>query len=186
MVVFSPKWSLPRSIIYKETIPAVRENKKYLEEHNMQVVDKEGNEVDPSDVDWDDDPEKFPYDIFQKPGENNALGRIKFLLPNSHSIYLHDTPAKSLFREKDRAFSHGCIRVAEPVKLAGYLLRDQKAWTKDSIFSAMNKDKETIVRLSKKVPVYLTYFTAWTDANHKIHFADDIYEHDRKLSGFLN
>jgi murein L,D-transpeptidase YcbB/YkuD len=186
MIVFSPTWGIPKSIMVKESVPAILKDDEYLANHNMEVLDKQGNVIDPGDVDWDDDPEKFEFILRQKPGPNNALGRVKFLLPNKHSIYLHDTPSKSLFNEQDRAFSHGCIRVSEPIRLAEYLLKDRKEWTTDSIHNAMNIEKEIFVKLKNKVPVYLTYFTAWVDDNGKINFRDDIYGHDEKFKKALS
>jgi murein L,D-transpeptidase YcbB/YkuD len=184
-IVFSPYWHVPRSILFKETIPAIKENPGYLAAHNMEVTDEMGNVIDPSQADWDAGEENFHYLIRQRPGSDNSLGRVKFLLPNSHSIYLHDTPAKSLFGENERAFSHGCIRVSEPLKLAQYLLRLDARWTADSIKSAMYGEKEVMVRLPQKVPVYITYFTAWVDVNGDLNFREDIYEHDEKMKKVL-
>ena len=160
----------------------MKRNSSYLAKHNMEVVSGSGV-VNPSSIDWNKYTGKnFPYTIRQKPGPNNSLGRVKFLFPNSYSIYLHDTPAKSLFNESSRAFSHGCIRVGEPQRLAEYLLRNDSVWTADKIEKAMNSDKETSVTLSTPVPVFIAYFTAWVDRSGKINFRDDIYGHDARLA----
>jgi murein L,D-transpeptidase YcbB/YkuD len=120
--------------------------------------------------------------IRQKPGQNNALGKVKFLFPNSFDIYFHDTPSKSLFERSMRAFSHGCIRLAEPEKMANYLLRNQPEWTPERISEAMNKGEEETVKLKEVVPVVITYYTAWVDDSGRLNFRDDIYGHDKKLA----
>jgi murein L,D-transpeptidase YcbB/YkuD len=123
--------------------------------------------------------------VRQKPGPNNSLGLVKFLFPNSHSIYLHDTPSKSLFNESNRAFSHGCIRLAEPKKLAIYLLRNDPKWNDTSITAAMNSGKEKTVTLSKTLPVFIAYFTAWVNKDGKINFRKDVYNRDSRLAKMI-
>jgi murein L,D-transpeptidase YcbB/YkuD len=184
-IVFSPYWVLPKSIIIKETIPAIIKNPQYLEEHQMEVVNEAGEILDRSQISWQDLGENFPYTIRQKPGKDNSLGYVKFVFPNSHNIYLHDTPARDLFGETNRAFSHGCIRVAEPLKLALYLLRNDPKYTAESIQSLMYGGKETTVRLKNKVPVFITYFTAFADEKGQINFREDIYHHDEILKKIL-
>ena len=119
--------------------------------------------------------------VRQLPGTSNSLGLVKFLFPNSHSIYLHDTPSKSLFEKEKRAFSHGCIRLAEPKKLAMYLLRDDPEWTSSKINEAMNRGVEKFVALKKSVPVYISYFTCWVDKKGNLQFRDDVYKRDERL-----
>ena len=121
-------------------------------------------------------------EIRQKPGPKNALGKIKFLFPNSYDIYFHDTPAKSLFKKNKRAFSHGCIRLSNPVQLAQYLLKDQPGWDLSKIQEAMNSEEEKFVTLKKPVPVLITYYTAWVDEQGILNFREDIYDHDLELS----
>ena len=165
-IVFSPYWNVPPSIVKKEILPAVAKNPNYLEEHNMEQTGTEDG---------------APA-IRQRPGPDNSLGRVKFLFPNSFNIYFHDTNAKSLFSKDKRAFSHGCIRLAEPEKMAEYLLRNNPEWTPDKIEEAMNRDQPLTVRLNKPVPVLITYYTAWVDDNGVLNFRDDIYAHDKDLS----
>ncbi len=165
-IVFSPYWNVPPSIVKKEILPAVAKNPNYLEEHNMEQTGTEDG---------------APA-IRQRPGPDNSLGRVKFLFPNSFNIYFHDTNAKSLFSKDKRAFSHGCIRLAEPEKMAEYLLRNNPEWTPDKIEEAMNRDQPQTVRLNKPVPVLITYYTAWVDDNGVLNFRDDIYSHDKDLS----
>jgi len=163
-IVFSPYWNIPPGIMKNETLPAVRRNRNYLARHNME---------------WHNG------SIRQKPGPNNSLGLVKFLFPNSHNIYLHDTPAKSLFNESTRAFSHGCIRVAEPTRLADYLLRNDTSWTQEKIVAAMNKGVEKYVTLKKPVPVFIAYFTAWVDKSGKLNFRKDIYDRNGRLAKMI-
>jgi murein L,D-transpeptidase YcbB/YkuD len=163
-VVFSPYWNVPPSIYKKEILPAMQRNKNYLARYNME---RNGNGVR------------------QKPGPNNSLGLVKFLFPNSYNIYLHDTPSKSLFGETRRAFSHGCIRLSEPAKLARFLLRDDNNWDSLKIAKAMNAGKEKFVTVTETVPVYIGYFTAWVDREGKLNFRDDIYGHDQKMAARL-
>ena len=110
---------------------------------------------------------------------------MKFLFPNSYNIYLHDSPAKSLFTENKRAFSHGCIRVAEPKKLASFLLKDYPEWTDEKITAAMNKGKEQYFNLKQTVPVFIGYFTAWVDRDGLLNFRNDVYGHDKKMAAHL-
>ena len=120
--------------------------------------------------------------IRQRPGPGNALGKVKFLFPNSFNIYFHDTPAKSLFNKDKRAYSHGCIRLKEPEKMANYVLRDQPEWTPEKISEAMNSGEEKYVKVKKPIPVVVTYYTAWVDENGQLNFREDIYGHDAKLA----
>lgn len=162
-IVFSPYWNVPPSIVRNEILPAMRRNRDYLWRNGYEQTGTENG---------------LPV-IRQRPGGKNALGGVKFLFPNSHNIYFHDTPAKSLFTARKRAFSHGCIRLAEPAKLAQYLLRNNPAWTPGKIAQAMNAGKEQWVKLDTPVPVSITYFTAWVDKGGTLHFREDIYGHDR-------
>jgi murein L,D-transpeptidase YcbB/YkuD len=120
--------------------------------------------------------------VRQKPGPGNALGRVKFLFPNSFSIYMHDTPAKSLFVKDKRAFSHGCIRLREPEKMANYVLRNQNEWTPEKIEEAMNAGKEKFVKIKDPITVLITYYTAWVDETGRLNFREDIYGHDNSLA----
>lgn len=167
-VVFSPHWNVPSSIVRNEILPAMDRNPNYLASQNMEITSNSEGGL-PS--------------IRQKPGRGNALGRVKFLFPNSFNIYLHDTPAKSLFEKDKRAFSHGCIRVREPEKLANYVLRNQPEWTPEKIEAAMNSGVEKFVKVKDPIPVIITYYTAWVDENGQLNFREDIYGHDEKLAG---
>ena len=184
-IVFSPYWNIPKNILTKETLPSIKKNPNYLSNHNMEVVDSKGNYIDPNSINWEKYSNNFPYIIREKPGKNNSLGQVKFLFPNSYDIYLHDTPDKSLFNETTRTFSHGCIRIKEPAKLAAFLLRNDSIYTDEKIKDLMNGGKETYVKLKTKVPVFIAYFTAWVDRNGKLNFRDDVYNHDEKMKQML-
>jgi murein L,D-transpeptidase YcbB/YkuD len=164
-VVFSPYWNVPPSIVEKEILPAMSGNPNYLASHNMEQVGNDGD---------------LPV-IRQLPGDDNSLGKVKFLFPNSFNIYFHDTPAKSLFNKDKRAYSHGCIRLSDPTKMANYLLKDDPQWTPENIDAAMNSGTEKYVKLKDPVPVLITYYTAWVDEKGLLHFADDIYDHDKAI-----
>jgi len=165
-VVFCPNWNVPQSIVQKEILPALEKDKNYLEKENMEITGEE---------------EGVPV-IRQLPGEKNALGKVKFLFPNSFNIYFHDTPAKSLFEKDKRAYSHGCIRLKEPEKMANYVLRDQPEWTSQRIEEAMNAGKEKFVKVKDPIPVLITYYTAWVDEKGQLNFREDIYGHDTDLA----
>jgi murein L,D-transpeptidase YcbB/YkuD len=119
--------------------------------------------------------------VRQKPGPRNALGRVKFLFPNSYSIYFHDTPSKGLFEQTYRAASHGCVRLGEPEKMANWILSNDANWSQDSVRRSLQLTKETHIKLRKPIPVFIGYFTAWVDQQGKLNFRDDIYGHDKKM-----
>lgn len=159
-IVFSPYWNVPASIIKNEIAPAIARNPNYLKSKNM---------------------ERVGSGIRQKPGPGNALGKVKFIFPNSFNMYFHDTPSRSFFSRDKRAFSHGCIRLSEPQKMAEWLLRNDPEWTTEKIVTAMNKSYETPVKLKDPVPVFIIYYTAWVDKEGLLNFRDDVYNHDKEL-----
>ncbi|HRH68580.1 MAG TPA: L,D-transpeptidase family protein [Flavobacteriales bacterium] len=168
-IVFSPYWGVPSSIVQNEILPAMKKDPNYLAKKGMERIG--GSNANPL--------------IRQKPGAGNALGRVKFLFPNSYNIYFHDTPSKGGFARESRAFSHGCIRLSQPKELAEYLLRDDTTWTAEKIKEAMFSGKETWVKLKEKRPVTIGYFTAWITADGRLNFRDDVYGHDEKLASEL-
>jgi murein L,D-transpeptidase YcbB/YkuD len=165
-IVFSPYWNVPPSIVKKEIVPAMEKDPDYLAKNNMEITKEENG---------------LPV-VRQLPGPKNSLGKVKFLFPNSFNIYFHDTPAKSLFNKDVRAYSHGCIRLGEPEKMADYLLQDDPNWTPEKINEAMNSGEEKYVKLDKPVPVFITYYTAWVDDNGRLNFREDIYGHDKEVA----
>ena len=177
-VVFSPYWNIPDSIAQGETLPAIARDPAYLARQNIEIIRTSGEVVSASDVDWNDPEALKGYAFRQRPGAGNALGHVKFLFPNPHNVYLHDTPTDQLFGKPTRAFSHGCIRVEEPEQLAKYVLRDYPEWDESSIGQAMHSGHEKHVRLKERIPVHIVYFTAWVDENGGLHFQPDIYGYD--------
>lgn len=161
-VVFRPYWGIPSSILKKEIYPAMKRDPTYLKRHNMEMT--RGGRVR------------------QKPGGRNALGLVKFIFPNRHAIYLHDTPSKSLFRRSKRDFSHGCVRVSNPDKLAGYLL----GWKKANIKKAMYKGKNRWVKLKHKMPIMIMYSTVLALKGPHVSFIGDVYGKDATLKRLLN
>ncbi len=165
-IIFNPYWNVPASIVKKEILPHISRNHNYLAQQNMEITGNAGG---------------LPV-IRQLPGEKNALGHVKFLFPNSYDIYFHDTPSKSLFSKDKRAFSHGCIRLSEPEKMAQYLLKDDSNWPPEKIAEAMNNDSTRSVKIKNPVPVFITYYTAWVDENELLNFRDDIYGRDSAMA----
>lgn len=178
-VVFSPYWNIPDSIAQGETLPAMIKDPAYLARNNMEIVDQAGKVVSPASMDMD---ALDNYRFRQRPGAKNSLGLVKFMFPNEFNVYLHDTPTESLFARAGRAFSHGCVRVAEPLSLAQYALRDQPEWTTEAITEAMNAGTEKHVKLSTPLPVYLGYWTASVDETGVVHFLPDVYGIDAAQS----
>jgi murein L,D-transpeptidase YcbB/YkuD len=144
-------------------MPKVKADASYLKKHNIEIVSQNGD---------------VPV-LRQLPGKDNPLGKVKFLFPNTHDIYLHDTPDKQMFNKQERTLSHGCIRVANATQLAEFLLRDQKDWDAQKIKTAMNSGKEQTVNLKTAQPVAITYFTTWMDDKGKLGFRNDVYGHDK-------
>lgn len=186
-LVFNPTWHVPRSIAGDEILPLLQEDPEYLTKKNMRLVSRSGETPpDPRDTDWSlYSRADFPYAIKQAPGSGNALGRVKFMFPNAHSIYLHDTPSKSLFAKDARAFSHGCVRVQDPLRFAELLLSPQMADPSLRIDAVLATGRETIIRLETHVPVHLDYRTSWVDEDGRWQFRDDVYGRDGRILSAL-
>ncbi len=182
-IVFSPYWNIPYSITKNEIMPAVRRNSNYLSQKNMEVVTSSGKLVDPKTINWS--AKSFPYLVRQKPGGSNSLGLVKFMFPNKHSVYIHDTPVRTLFDKGDRALSHGCIRIENPAEFASLLLKNDPNWNSVTIDAAMHQSKEQIVKLDRKIPVVILYLTFWSDSKGNGHFRPDIYERDAEVLALL-
>jgi murein L,D-transpeptidase YcbB/YkuD len=182
-LVFSPYWNIPESIVDGETVPALLKDSDYLARNRIEILrvsDGGAAPVNPSSVKWDDPEALTDLAFRQLPGADNALGHVKFLFPNAHNVYLHDTPADALFERAGRSFSHGCVRVEEPETLAKYGLRGDSAWSEPAILAAMNADVEKHVKLQAAIPVHLVYFTVWVDDQKGAHFQPDVYGYDRR------
>jgi murein L,D-transpeptidase YcbB/YkuD len=184
---FNPYWNVPPGIAIKEELPKLRSNPGAVSAQGFEAV--RGDQVlSLTSVDWSQyGPGNFPFQLRQRPGTNNALGFVKFMFPNPHNVYLHDSPARSLFGRMERAFSHGCIRLARPLELADQVLRagGVEGWNKERIDSIIASAKTTVVNLRDPLPVHITYLTAWVDGG-VANFRQDIYGHDAKLLAALD
>ncbi len=182
-IVFSPYWNIPESILREETLPRLVDDPDYLSRNNIEVVDTSGEILDASGVDWSDVDTTEGLRFRQAPGEENALGLVKFIFPNHFNVYLHDTPTDSLFNKEKRTFSHGCIRIENPVALAEYVLQDKAQWTPERIRVAMNSKHEQAVKLRKPIPVHIGYWTAWVEEDGSVTYFDDPYGLDQRQEG---
>jgi murein L,D-transpeptidase YcbB/YkuD len=181
-VILNPAWDVPDRIAREEIVPLQRQEPAYLTTHHFTLLQGWGAEthvIAPHTIDWSQlSATHFPYRLRQEPGSTNALGRIKFLVPNPFHVFLHDTPARSLFRQPVRASSHGCIRLEQPKALAAYLLRDDPTWTRARIDAAIAQGQQRTIALAAPLPVYVIYHTAWVDTVGTVHFRPDIYAYD--------
>ncbi len=185
-IIFNPQWVVPPTILAKEALPGIRKNMSYLSHKKLNVIDRNGNLVDPASVNWSQyTATNFPYRLQQSSGDQGSLGRIKFLLPNKHIVYLHDTPHKELFKKSSRPFSSGCIRVENPLELAGLVLQDSVKWNSERIKAAVDTKKTRTVSLPKRIPVFILYFTAVAEGED-ILFFEDVYGRDSDVLNALN
>lgn len=177
-VVLNPTWTVPRTIASEELLPKIQADVGYLARNGYDVVDRDGNRVKPADIEWADlHANHFPYTLIQRPGPLNELGRIKFLFPNDYGVCMHDTPKKLLFARDSRAFSHGCVRVEDPVDFAAHLLGPE-GWTRDRIAAQLDTGETHTIALTNPLPVVLAYLTADVDADGTVYFYRDIYGRD--------
>lgn len=182
-VMLNPPWYVPPTILKEDILPRLEANPSYLKANGMKLLDAGGQVISPDSIDWQQmGLETFPYAIRQEPGPQNPLGRIKFVLDNSDSIYLHDTPKRYLFDKNERALSSGCIRLERPVELAEYILQEEGIWSVEQIQGAIDEGKTRKIALGEPLPVYLVYFTAWVDGFGEVNFRNDVYERDRLFS----
>jgi murein L,D-transpeptidase YcbB/YkuD len=184
-ILFNPSWTVPEKIAIEDKLPLILDDPSYLVDNGFRVFAPSGNEwreVDPADVDWTRlSSTRFPYQLRQAPGPLNALGQIKFQLPNRHDIYLHDTPSRELFARTERAFSSGCIRVERALDLAERLLAADPTWTRTRIEATIAAGSTVSVRLPAPLPIYLLYRTAWVDRNGALQLREDIYGRDSAI-----
>nr|WP_241659382.1 L,D-transpeptidase family protein [Extensimonas vulgaris] len=183
-IEFSPYWNIPPSIARSETIPRLRRDPSYFEREGLEFVDSQGGvhtTLSPAHLDA---VLRGQMRIRQRPGPRNALGDIKFIFPNNSNIYLHHTPATQLFARPRRDFSHGCIRVEDPVALARFVLQNDPAWPEERIREAMAAGKSSTIRLAEPIPVVIAYITTVIKQG-KVHFFADLYGHDRLLAQAL-
>ncbi len=186
-VIFRPYWLVPMSIQRAELVPKIRRNRDYLAAHNYEVVDRSGDVVTDGTIDDEvlHELATGALTIRQRPGPKNSLGLIKFIFPNNYNVYLHSTPEQQLFARPRRDFSHGCIRVEDPVTLALWVLRNNPGWDEARIRAAMNGDRTLQVNLAKPIPVLILYSTVIVTPDGVVHFFSDIYGHDATLARAL-
>ncbi|RWI90577.1 murein L,D-transpeptidase [Mesorhizobium sp.] len=180
-VDFHPYWGVPQSIIVNEMLPRLRSDPGYLDRAGYEVTDSSGRRVPSAAVDWGAYGAKIPFSVRQQPSEANALGELKILFPNKHAIYMHDTPQKSFFGRDMRALSHGCIRLQDPRGMAAAVL----GTSVDDIAEKLKHGHST-ENVTRVIPVYVAYFTAWPDMSGKVEYFDDVYDRDSKLMQALD
>ncbi len=184
-LVFNPTWTVPHKLAVKDKLPDIKADPGYLSRLGFTVFDQQQNRVDPAQVDWSKITQRnFSYRLVQSPGPLNALGQVKFMFPNQYDVYLHDTPSRELFSKSGRAFSSGCVRVAQPLDLATLLL-EGNGMTRAQIDAIIAKGEQQTVFLKNPVPVHIEYWTAWIDSNNQLNFRNDIYERDPPLATAL-
>jgi L,D-transpeptidase YcbB len=187
-VVLRPYWNVPPSILRGEIIPAIQRNRNYIADKRYEVTTHDGKVVTSGELSDDvlAQLKAGKLAVRQKPGPTNALGLVKLIFPNEHNVYLHSTPAPDLFSRSRRDFSHGCIRVEKPAELAAWVLRNNSGWTLQRVQQGMQHGSDNVtVSLAQRVPVFIVYGTAIAYENNEVHFYDDIYGHDAKLTQAL-
>ncbi len=189
-LVLNPCWNIPHGIAKRDILPKIQEDPHYLLRQDILVFENWENDspkIDAQSVEWSKVTERsFAFKLRQEPGPRNALGHIKFAFPNPFSVYLHGTPVQSLFRKTQRDFSSGCVRIEKPIELASLLLESEPEWTRKRIVNTVRSGKTQVVRLSKRIPVHISYWTAWADESGTTHFRDDIYGRDKSLESLLS
>ena len=186
-LVFNPDWTVPRSIIRRSLYPRFSADPNSIADSNYKLYDAAGVEVLPADLDWSQlSRNHFPFRVVQQPGPDNALGRVKFMFPNKHAIYLHDTPNRELFDRTARAFSAGCIRVQHPLQLAETLLADPDLWQREQIDQVLAAGQLKVVHLAVPVDVLLMYWTASPTPAGRVKFHPDVYRRDAGVLASLN
>jgi len=182
-IIFNPYWNVPKLIAQKDIVPKILNDPGYLDEMHIKVINREEDnapEINPEEIDWQTASEEgFKYHFRQDPGENNALGLVKFEFQNSHDVYMHDTPAKDLFDADKRAFSSGCIRLERPFDLVTYLMQENINWSDERMQDILEEGKTSYIKIARPMPVIITYLTAWVDDDGNLQFRDDIYGLDQ-------
>ena len=188
-MVLNPFWKVPDIIALEDKLPKIKEDPEFFTKTSMKVYEGWGEdtkEVDPQTVDWENlNEENLNVRLVMDPGPANALGQMKFMFPNDEDVYIHDTPSKYLFKKPKRTFSSGCIRIQKPYELADYLLKDNPKWPSEKLREEIKKKEKVEIGLDNPIPVYILYFTTWSDENGNIMFADDIYSIDAQLKSAM-
>jgi murein L,D-transpeptidase YcbB/YkuD len=184
-LVLNPTWTVPPGILRNDVLPKIRNDTGYLAAHEMDVLDAGGASVDPGTIDWQN-VQRFPYQIRQRAGPDNPLGRVKFMFPNPYAVYLHDTSAPELFGRAEHTFSSGCIRVEHPMHLAEWLLKDSGEWSPATLAQAVQSGRTQTVVLPKPLTVMLLYWTVAFDDDWTPIFLRDVYQRDDAVLKALN
>lgn len=185
-VVLRPAWRVPESIMVHELWPSLRRGGGLMRQYGLQLETKDGKVLDWRNIDWSKDDIRN-YIVTQPPGGKSVLGVVKFTFPSQHTIFMHDTPDKWMFRNAQRTLSHGCLRVKNPVGLAEIMLREGNGWTRDRMLSEMKSGPlNNEVEIDKKIPIHLVYFTAWVDDSGKTQFFSDVYGHEKRVAQALD
>lgn len=186
-IVFNPDWTVPPTILAQDVLGGMRKGQNTIKKKGLTIIDRRGRVVDPDSIDWQSaTPGRFPYTLRQPPGASNALGRVKFMFPNEHAIFLHDTPSRELFTADQRTFSSGCIRVENPLDLAAVLLEPQGGWTRERIQKVVDAGKSETVLLHESLPVLIVYWTVSVGASGDLRYARDVYNLDAALQRALD
>lgn len=181
-IVFNPWWETPPSLARADKLPMFKKDPGAVTRLGFQILDRSGAQVDPATINWNDyTAATLPFRMRQAPGADNALGQVKIMFPNPHNVYLHDTPSRGLFSQRQRAFSSGCLRTQDPIGLSKWLLEGTTGWDMARVDAAVASGKETRATLSAKVPVHILYYTAVPDGLGGIRYLDDIYERDQRV-----
>jgi len=184
---FNPTWTVPPGILTNDIIPKMQSDPTYLSRNDFSLIDRNGRRADAAAVDWARAAKRgLPYSVVQAPGPKNALGLVKFMFPNPHLVYLHDTPSRGLFSRSERTFSSGCVRVENPFDFAALLLDNKPAWSREKIDQVVASGKTTTVHLKAPLPVLLLYWTAWVDEDGLTNFRHDIYGRDGRVLDALD
>lgn len=183
-IVLNPKWNIPQTIAKNDIIPKIIKNPNYLADNNISIYrswKKGAYQIDPKDINWEKTQTNgFPYRFTQLPGNNNALGRVKFVFLNKEDVYMHDTPQKGLFEKISRAFSSGCIRLEKPYHLVEYFIGDSPSLTREEVTEKLESGKTEYIKIRNPIPIYITYITAWVDKSGYTHFREDVYQRKSK------
>jgi murein L,D-transpeptidase YcbB/YkuD len=186
-IVFNPDWTVPPTILAQDVLAGMRKGENVVARKKLVILDRQGRMVDPKAIDWKNaTPATFPYTLRQLPSDDNALGRVKFMFPNEHSIYLHDTPSRELFVPDRRTFSSGCIRVEHALDFARVLLERQGDWTAERIQAVIDAGRQQTVTLKERLPVLIVYWTVSVGASGELRFARDVYGLDAPLHRALD
>lgn len=183
---FNPTWTIPPGILRNDILPAVQRDPNYLAAKQIEVIDNKGKVIDPNTVNWNQYKTSVPYTLRQTPGPHNSLGTVKFIFPNEHFVFLHDTPQRELFDRPERAFSSGCIRIEDPLRLAELLLDDPAKYNRSSLQAIVDSRETRRIKLNPKIPVAILYMTAALDGDGQVTFSKDIYGRDPAVLAALD